>query len=341
MKHITNIETLLVIVLLVSLLCSFQKDCVGLGPEESDPYAPYDNGVPEGFRLIEGDIIVPETWIQGVFATNWWPDGIVPYEFDINVSAANRTAMLAAMAEWEAVANVDFVQLNGESNYVHVQNATVNSSMVGMQGGMQVINIASWGSRFIIAHELAHALGFWHEQSRLDRDIFVIIEDRITDGNEPNFYRHDEADVYGPYDFNSVMHYGQCSFSCCNHPTNPCCPAPCACGWDPNNCRTITVRPPWDTTWQNAIGQRTSLSRLDQLTMSFIYPEPDWVFVDQSYTGGEQGTFLQPYTLFNTGALVVPAGGTVIIQPGNYDEVGTYMKAMTLRAPLGGVILGE
>jgi hypothetical protein len=287
--------------------------------------------------VIEGDILVPIVAIESVFVTDFWTNGVIPYEFDSNVSAANRTRMLAAMAEWEAVANVHFIVQDDYSNYIHIQNSTENTSAVGMKGGEQVINIANWGWKFIMAHELGHALGFWHEQTAHDRDTYVTIEEgRIEDGKEHNFEKHDDAGVYGPYDFNSVMHYGQCAFSTCAN-----------CGSDPNNCRTITVKSPWDTEWQNVIGQRTSLSKIDQLTMSFLYPESNWVFVNGTYTSAppcdgdeELGTFFKPYCSFPSGAGGVPDGGTVIIQPGTYSSVGVYTKAMTLRAPLGGVILG-
>lgn len=301
---------------------------------------PPDNGIPAGYTVVEGDIIVPVEYLnryrpdgilpQGVFATNFWPNGVVPYQFDANVIAANQTAMIAAMGEWEAVAHIDFVARSGQSNYIHIQDSTENSSMVGRQGGRQVINIFNWNSRFIMVHELGHALGMWHEHTRPDRDDFVIMNwANIEDAEEHNFQRHDEADVYGEYDFESLMHYGQCSFSTCAN-----------CGANPAACRTITVRSPWDTTWQNAIGQRTHLSVVDELTISMLYPEPDWVFVDRSYTGAlELGSFLHPYKHFPDGATAVPVGGTVIIQPGSYASVGVYTKAMTLHAPLGGVVL--
>ena len=73
---------------------------------------PPGDGIPEGYMLIEGDIIVPEGFYgpapHGTFASNLWPGGVVPYEFDANVSAPRQAAMLVAMADWEAVATVDF-----------------------------------------------------------------------------------------------------------------------------------------------------------------------------------------------------------------------------------------
>jgi hypothetical protein len=107
------------------------------------------------------------------------------------------------------------------------------------------------------------------------------------------------------------------------------------------------VNPPWDTQWQNQIGQRNSFSHLDELTMSFLYPEEGWVFVNRSYplapscTPLPFGSFIHPFCDFIIAALIVPPGGTVVIQPGSYNAVGVYPKAMTIRAPLGGVVLGD
>lgn len=319
--------------------------------ERPDEYAPYDDGIPAGWELIEGDILVPVISLLGTFETRFWPGGVVPYEFDTNVTETNQRLMLGAMAEWEAVANISFVPwTRGYSNYIHIQDAAMNSSVVGMKMGTgdQVMNIYNWNLKFIMVHELGHALGFWHEQSRLDRDEYITINwGRIisicgADGDENcgyNFDKHLDASVYGPYDFDSVVHYSAFSFSSCS-------------GADrqayPESCRTITVRPPWDDAWQNYIGQRSHLSDLDALTMSFLYPGDDWVFVNGSYelapacaTRSKTGTFLSPYCDFETAARLVPPGGTVILQPGVYYAVGTYTNAMTLRAPLGEVVLGE
>ena len=68
-----------------------------------------------------------------------------------------------------------------------------------------------------ILHEIGHVVGFWHEQSRPDRDDYVeILYDNIWPYYESNFYKQDESDVDSlgiGYDYNSIMHYRANAFS--------------------------------------------------------------------------------------------------------------------------------
>ena len=69
------------------------------------------------------------------------------------------------------------------------------------------------GKMGVMVHELAHALGFWHEQSRIDRDDHVVIvEANIHPVMLRNFrkYNHHLTDSLGvEYDYESIMHYGE------------------------------------------------------------------------------------------------------------------------------------
>jgi hypothetical protein len=65
-------------------------------------------------------------------------------------------------------------------------------------------------------HEIGHAIGLFHEQTRHDRDDYVdIIWDNIDPDQRFNFEKHSKVvgTDTGPYDFGSIMHYGPTAFS--------------------------------------------------------------------------------------------------------------------------------
>merc|ERR1712142_40789 len=102
-----------------------------------------------------------------------------------------------------------------EENYVVVQRGSGCNSYVGMIGGAQVLNLDNgcWYSGVII-HEFLHAAGFFHEQSRPDRDQYVeIIWDNIITDKQNQYDIAHGTNTYGlPYDPNSVMHYYNTGF---------------------------------------------------------------------------------------------------------------------------------
>ena len=72
-------------------------------------------------------------------------------------------------------------------------------------------------------HEIVHALGFYHEQSRPDRDEHVqIVHENMVGGVEENFEKEPESmiDSLGVgYDYNSIMHYDANLYSHNGKPT--------------------------------------------------------------------------------------------------------------------------
>lgn len=91
------------------------------------------------------------------------------------------------------------------------------SSHVARQGGEQELSLNrnDCFTNGVILHELMHAIGFEHEQSRYDRDQYVIIHwDNIPIDKRHNFERKEEFTTrFGSYDYSSIMHYNRYSFS--------------------------------------------------------------------------------------------------------------------------------
>jgi hypothetical protein len=76
------------------------------------------------------------------------------------------------------------------------------------------MNIYNWDYRFIISHEIGHALGLMHEQSRPDRDTYVTVNyGNIIDDRESNYDIWAGTTTHGGYDYDSVMHYSRCTFA--------------------------------------------------------------------------------------------------------------------------------
>jgi hypothetical protein len=192
---------------------------------------------------------------RSLWNANLWPGGMVPYEFDAGTTPGEQTAMRQAMDELEAAANVHFVPRTSQGDYLHIQNGNGNDSFVGMIGGGQAVNIYNWNYRFIMCHELMHALGVWHEQSRSDRDQYMTVNyGNIQAGWASQYDVQGGAAPQGDYDFDSVMHYGACDASTCCPPDSSC---PCA-----PTCWTMTALPAYEQ-YQGLMGQRTHLSTGD------------------------------------------------------------------------------
>jgi hypothetical protein len=104
-----------------------------------------------------------------------------------------------------------------------------------------------------VIHEIGHAVGLFHEQSRSDRDNFVTINwSNIPDDREHNFniQAGSGARDVGTYDYGSIMHYGSLAFA------------------SDTSIRTITTT---DPTQQSVIGQRTALSPGDLQSLRELY----------------------------------------------------------------------
>ncbi|MBK7845758.1 MAG: hypothetical protein IPJ71_19145 [Bdellovibrionales bacterium] len=118
----------------------------------------------------------------------------------------------SAMEAITSNTGIKFVERTNEVDYLEFvmsDQANTCGSYVGRQGGAQQVFIQSGGCGLAAdVHEILHALGMWHEQSRTDRDTHV----EVLYENIQEEYK-DQFDIFpgivlGAYDFNSIMHYG-------------------------------------------------------------------------------------------------------------------------------------
>lgn len=156
----------------------------------------------------------PSEGTKGVFSKDeikYWPNGIVYYEFDSNADSTLIANATLAMTELSDSTGVQFVAKPSYApNYIRFQLSSENNSYVGMKGNMQEINIVSKGKRYVIMHEIMHALGVFHEHARIDRDDYITINwSNLKPGKEYAFYKQSTSSAYdyGAFNFESIMLY--------------------------------------------------------------------------------------------------------------------------------------
>ncbi|XP_036420179.1 high choriolytic enzyme 1-like [Colossoma macropomum] len=208
--------------------------------------------------LVEGDIVLPRTRNALVCPSNncFWKKSStglvqVPFTVSSDFSSSDRSVIAGAMATFHSKTCIRFVLRTTETDYLSIENRDGCYSPVGRSGGKQVVSLNRNGCVYhgIVQHELNHALGFYHEQTRSDRDRYVRINwENISPAMQYNFNKENTNNLNTPYDYSSVMHYGKTAFSI-------------------NGRDTITPIP--DASVQ--IGQRVDLSAIDILRINTLY----------------------------------------------------------------------
>ncbi|KAK3891266.1 hypothetical protein Pcinc_004841 [Petrolisthes cinctipes] len=209
---------------------SLSTDFMELNPEEVD-----------GKKLFEGDIMLTdEQWRmlkeERKFQTygnlyKWQPgpsgDPLVPYVFESTIAAGSRTAnaINAGIAHWEANTCIKFEKTtNTAQPHIRFHVGRGCWSYVGrlyssFPNGQRISIGRGCETMGIVAHEIGHAIGFHHEQSRSDRDKYVVIHfNNIIPSARNNFAKVNTINSVR-YDYESVMHYSSKAFSYNGFPT--------------------------------------------------------------------------------------------------------------------------
>jgi len=186
-----------------------------LTPENAEQFRQSDGS------YVLGDMVFSETSVRGGFQGAKWPGGLVYYYFAPEIDDLRKARFRTAANAWASVAGLQFIESGTAANRIRVQLSVGGdfcNSMVGMTGMVdQPLNLGSslnsscWSNGTIV-HELGHALGLLHEQSRAERDAFVQIA--LTGGGSSacnaliiaNYGLFPTQSVTA-YDFASIMHY--------------------------------------------------------------------------------------------------------------------------------------
>lgn len=180
----------------------------------------------DGVMVMEGDIILGRpsgqyTAQSAIVKSRRWPGCVIPYEIDPNMTGQKR--VLDAIKHWHDKTEVTLVPRKGEKDYVVFSSRESGcSSAIGRNGGRQVVNLGSSCSTGNAIHEIGHALGMFHEQSRQDRDDFITVNlGNVESSKRNNFNKYQSASGtdLGKFDFGSIMLYGSYFFSANKKPT--------------------------------------------------------------------------------------------------------------------------
>ncbi|XP_028577669.2 meprin A subunit alpha isoform X4 [Podarcis muralis] len=128
-----------------------------------------------GLTLFQGDIVLPRSRSALKDEAYRWQFPI-PFILGDSLDLNAKGVILRALEGFQLKSCVDFKPYNGEQSYIIFQKLEGCWSKIGdVKGGQNLSVGAGCDTKGIISHEILHALGRIHEQTRPDRDDYVEI----------------------------------------------------------------------------------------------------------------------------------------------------------------------
>ncbi|KAK6760536.1 hypothetical protein RB195_021850 [Necator americanus] len=176
---------------------------------------------------FEGDIVSVNIGLNSHSVNSFFTQQPLFAVFGVQRNAVKQTRskIAEAIEEYRKKTCIDFSPKSAaDQDYIHIVPDDGCYSLVGRIGGKQPVSLGDGCiQKGIIIHELMHVVGFFHEQSRADRDDHIIINwSNVESGLQDQFDKYslqmiDHLNTV--YDYGSVMHYASTAFSKNGKPT--------------------------------------------------------------------------------------------------------------------------
>jgi hypothetical protein len=168
-----------------------------------------------------------------------WSNSSVQFAFHPSFTGSARTTVRQALTELEAITPINFHEVTyGQHTgpWLEFKWGSDSSPFAGMSSaagmmGCGEIHCSSEGecrtdcgqwiyfnaskdqpTKSTTKHEVLHALGLHHEQSRNDRDAWIDYNGSCVASSSSQFAIKSASEDLGPYDYRSIMHYSSGSF---------------------------------------------------------------------------------------------------------------------------------